>query len=127
MIYTLAHIGYLSLFIGLMPLLVIFTFGFRYTVLIEARVATETGGISTARNIWQGKIIGRLMRSSNVFAYLIFRAIPSPFFQQRASLLGDPAVSLPRSWQAWVITPMLLMYLAVITTLVTNLVIQSLK
>lgn len=127
MIYTLAHIGYLSLFIGLMPLLVIFTFGFRYTVLIEARVATERGGISTARNIWQGKIIGRLMRSSNVFAYLIFRAIPSPFFQQRASLLGDPAVPLPRSWQAWVIAPMLLMYLAVITTLVTNLVIQSMR
>ncbi|TYC57556.1 hypothetical protein FMN52_13470 [Marinobacter sp. BW6] len=127
MIYTLAHIGYLSLFIGLMPLLLIFTLGFRYTVLIEARVATERGGISTASNIWQGKIIGRLMRSSNVFAYLIFRAIPSPFFQQRASLLGDPAVPLPRSWQAWVITPMLLMYLAVITTLVTNLVIQSMR
>jgi hypothetical protein len=127
MIYTLAHIGYLSLFIGLMPLLVILTLGFRYTVLIEARVATERGGISAARYIWQGKIIGRMMRSSNVFAYLIFRAIPFPFFQQRASLLGDPAVSLPRSWQAWVITPMLLMYLAVITTLVTNLVIQSVK
>ncbi|MBW4976808.1 hypothetical protein ABWH88_16530 [Marinobacter adhaerens] len=127
MIYTLTHIGYLSLFIGLMPLLVILTLGFRYTVLIEARVATERGGISAARYIWQGKIIGRLMRSSNVFAYLIFRAIPFPFFQQRASLLGDPAVSLPRSWQAWVITPMLLMYLAVITTLVTNLVIQSVK
>ncbi|MEQ5814029.1 hypothetical protein J3362_00825 [Marinobacter sp. NFXS11] len=127
MIYTLAHIGYLSLFIGLMPLLLIFTLGFRYTVLIEARVATERGGISAARYIWQGKIIGRLMRSSNVFAYLIFRAIPSPFFQQRASLLGDPAVPLPRSWQAWVITPMLLMYLAVITTLVANLVIQSMR
>ncbi|WP_349342547.1 hypothetical protein [Marinobacter sp. MMG032] len=127
MIYTLAHIGYLSLFIGFMPLLVIFTFGFRYTVLIEARVATERRGISTARNIWQGKIIGRLMRSGNVFAYLIFRAIPSPFFQQRASLLGDPAVPLPLSWQAWVITPMLLMYLAVITTLVSNLVIQSVR
>lgn len=127
MIYTLAHIGYLSLFLGLIPLLVIVTLGFRYTVLIEERVATETGGISTARNIWQGKIIGRLMRSSNVFAYLIFRAIPFPFFQQQASLLGDPAVPLPRRWQAWVIVPVLLMYLAVLTTLVTNLVIQSMR
>lgn len=127
MIFTLAHIGYLSLFIGLIPLLVIVTLGFRYTVLIEDRVATERGGISTTRNIWQGKIIGRLMRSSNVFAYLIFRAIPFPFFQQRASLLGDPTVPLPRSWQAWVIAPMLLMYLAVIITLATNLVIQSVK
>jgi hypothetical protein len=127
MIYTLAHIGYLSLFIGLLPLLVIVTLGFRYTVLIEDRVATERGGISTARNIWQGKIIGRLMRSSNVFAYLIFRAIPFPFFQQRASLLGDPAVTLPLRWQAWVIIPVLLMYLAVITTLITNLVIQSVR
>ena len=79
MIYTLAHIGYLSLFIGLLPLLVIVTLGFRYTVLIEDRVATERGGISTARNIWQ----------------------------------------------AWVIIPVLLMYLAVITTLITDLVIQS--
>lgn len=125
LIYMLAHIGYLSLFVGLLPLFAIITFGFRYVSLIEDRVATELGGISTTRNIWQGKIIGRLMRSSNVFAYLIFRAIPFPFFQQRASLLGDPAVTLPRRWQAWVIIPVLLMYLAVITTLITNLVIQS--
>lgn len=123
--YVLAHIGYLSLFVGLIPLLVIITIGFRYVSLIEERVATERGGISAARYIWQGKIIGRLMRSSNVFAYLMFRAIPYPFFQQRASLLGDPAVPLPRRWQAWVITPMLLMYLAVLTTLVTNLVVSS--
>jgi len=34
----------LSLFIGLIPLLVIVTLGFRYTVLIEDRVATERGG-----------------------------------------------------------------------------------
>lgn len=67
------------------------------------------------------------MRSSNVLAYLVLRAIPHPFFQQRASLLGDPAVPLPRSWQAWVITPMLLMYLAVMITLATNLMIQSAK
>ncbi|MGB1950545.1 MAG: hypothetical protein ACPHQ9_07250 [Marinobacter sp.] len=127
MIYTLAHIGYASLFLGLLPLLVIVTLGFRYTVLIEDRVATERGGISTARNIWQGKIIGRLMRSSNVFAYLMFRAIPHPFFQQRASLLGDPAVPLPRRWQAWAITPMLLMYLAVLITLLSNLVIGSVR
>lgn len=49
MVYTLAHIGYLSLFLGLLPLLVIVTLGFRYTVLIEDRVATESAGISTAR------------------------------------------------------------------------------
>lgn len=127
LIYTLAHIGYLSLFVGFIPLLVIITLGFRYTVLIEDRVATERGGISTARHIWQGRIIGRLMRSSNVFAYLTFRAIPYPFFQQRASLLGDPTVPLPLRWQAWVITPMLMMYLAVIITLAANLVIQSVK
>jgi len=125
--YVLAHIGYLSLFVGLIPLLVIITVGFRYVSFIEERVATERGGISVARYIWQGKIIGRLMRSSNVFAYLMLRAIPYPFFQQRASLLGDPAVPLPRSWQAWVITPMLLMYLAVMITLATNLMIQSAK
>ncbi|EON93070.1 hypothetical protein MARLIPOL_03520 [Marinobacter lipolyticus SM19] len=125
LVYALAHIGYLSLFVGLLPLFVIITFGFRYVSLIEDRVATKRGGISTARHIWQGKIIGRLMRSSNVFAYLIFRAIPFPFFQQRASLLGDPAVPLPRSWQAWVIVPVLLMYLAVLTTLLTNLVVSQ--
>ncbi|WP_375192369.1 hypothetical protein [Marinobacter sp.] len=125
--YVLAHIGYFSLFVGLIPLLVIITIGFRYVSLIEDLVATERGGISAARYIWQGKLIGRLMRSSNVFAYLMFRAIPYPFFQQRASLLGDPAVPLPRKWQAWVITPMLLMYLAVMITLATNLMIQSTK
>ena len=126
-IYVLAHIGYLSLFFGLLPLFVSITFGFRYVVLIENYVATKGSGIATAQDIWRGRVIGRFMRSSNVFAYLLLRLFPSSFFQQRASLLGDPSVSLPRSWQAWVIVPVLLMYVAVLTTLVTNLAIQSLR
>ncbi|NVD37212.1 hypothetical protein, partial [Marinobacter lutaoensis] len=85
-IYVLAHIGNFSLFFGLLPLLVILTISFRYVILIEHRVATEGSAISAARVIWTGKVIGRLMRSSNVFAYLVLRSTPFPFLRRRASL-----------------------------------------
>lgn len=124
-IYVLAHIGYFSLFFGLLPLLVILTISFRYVILIEHRVATEGGAISAARVIWTGKVIGRLMRSSNVFAYLVLRSTPFPFLRRRASLLGNPCVLLPKSWQAWIIVPFFLLYSSVLVTVVVNLVLSS--
>lgn len=104
-IAILAYIGFYSLFVGLLPILVILTIGFKYVMLTEDRVATGTGGIATGRMVWRGRVIGRFFRSGNVFAYLLLRSFRGSFFKRRAALLGDPDVSLPRSWQAWVVVP----------------------
>lgn len=123
-IAVLAHIGFYSLFLGLLPLPVITTIGFRYVVLIEDRVATGTGGIATARMLWQGRMIGRFIRSSNVFAYLLLRSFPSSFFKQRAALLGDPDVCLPRSWQAWVLAPALFQFSMLGVVLIASAILK---
>ncbi|MBQ0833075.1 hypothetical protein [Marinobacter sp.] len=123
-IVVVAYIGFYSLFLGLLPLPVIITIGFRYVVLIEDRVATDAGGIATARMLWQGRVIGRFFRSSNVFAYLLLRSLPGSFFKQRAALLGDPDVCLPRSWQAWVLAPALFLFSMLGIVLIANAILK---
>lgn len=123
-IIIFAYIGYFSAFLGLIPLPIIVTIGFRYVALIEDRVATDSGGIATSRMFWQGRVIGRFFRSSNVFAYLLLRSFPGSFFKQRASLLGDPSVRLPRLWQVWVMAPTLFLYMMVANVLIANALIK---
>ncbi|GGE55011.1 hypothetical protein GCM10011533_04390 [Streptosporangium jomthongense] len=123
-IVMFAYIGYFSVFLGRIPLPIIVTIGFRYVALIEDRVATDSGGIATARMFWQGRVIGRFFRSSNVFAYLLLRSFRGSFFQQRASLLGDPDVRLPRLWQVWVMAPMIFLYLMVANVLIASAIIK---
>lgn len=101
----IVYIGYGSLLLSFLPILIIITIGFRYVLLIEERVSKGSGGISTARTLWKGRVVGRFMRSGNVFAYLLFRSLPSKFFSRKAALLGDPDIDLPASWQAWVLLP----------------------
>ena len=125
-IVIVAYVGYFSLFLGLIPLPIIVTIGFRYAALIEDRVATDSGGIEAARMFWQGRVIGRFFRSSNVFAYLVLRSFPGSFFKQRASLLGDPNVPLPRHWQAWVVIPVLFLYLMVGSVLIASAITKML-
>ncbi len=116
-----------GILLSLLFVFVIVTTGFRYAKKIEQRVSTRSGSLSSISQIWSEALVGRLVRCSHIFAFLVFRNCSSRFCHRRASMLGDPDVPLPRHWQAWVIAPMLLMYRAVITTLVTNLVIQSMR
>lgn len=116
-----------GILLSLLFVFVIVTTGFRYAKKIEQRVATRSGSLSGISQIWSEALIGRLVRCSHVFAFLVFRNRSSRFCHKRASTLGDPDGPLPQLWQDWGITPMLLMYLAVITTLVSNLVIQSVR
>lgn len=123
-IIIFAYIGYFSAFLGLIPLPIIVTIGFRYVALIEDRVATDSGGIATSRMLWQGRVIGRFIRSSSVFAYLLLRSFPGSFFKQRASLLGDPGVRLPRLWQVWVVAPAFFLYVMVANVLIASAIIK---
>lgn len=124
-ITILAYIGFYSLFLGLLPLLVIIIIGFRYVVLIESRVANDAGGTATARMLWKEGVIGRFIRSSNVFAYVLLRSFPGPFFKQRAALLGDPDVNLPKIWQAWVLVQALFLFGMLAIALIASAILRA--
>lgn len=99
-----------GIFLSLFAIIVMVTFGFNYVCRIEERVATKTGSIPSVKSIWSGGVMGRLVRSSHVFAYLVLRNFRLSLFRNRASLLGDPDVVLPKIWQAWCLIPALMMY-----------------
>ncbi|HLV77719.1 MAG TPA: hypothetical protein VKY53_07350, partial [Marinobacter sp.] len=95
---------------SLLSIFVMITYGFKYVCQVEELVSTRKGSISSVREIWSGGVIGRLVRVSHVFAYLILRNSGLAFFKKRAALLGDPEVLIPNSWQAWCLIPALTMY-----------------
>ncbi|MDI9244536.1 hypothetical protein [Marinobacter sp. CHS3-4] len=99
-----------GILMGFIALVVLVTIGFRYVRRIEERVSTSTGSIAGVSQIYSDGLIGRLVRSSHVFAYLVFRNCSSSFCYRRASMLGDPEAPLPKSWQAWCLIPALLLY-----------------
>jgi len=72
----------------------------------------------------KGEWLAGFVRSSNVSAYLLLRSFPGSFFKQRAALLGDPDVRLPALWQAWVMMPMLWLYVMVASVLIANTIIK---
>ncbi|MEH6355126.1 MAG: hypothetical protein V7760_03755 [Marinobacter sp.] len=73
-----------------------------------------------------GGVISRFIRSSNVFAYILLRSFPGPFFKQRAALLGDPDVNLPKIWQAWVLVPALFLFGMLAIALIANAILKAL-
>lgn len=99
-----------GILLSLLSIFMIVTVGFRYAQKIEEQVSTPTGSLSRVSQIWSSELVGRLVRCSHVFAFLVFRNCSLRFCQQRASILGDPDVSLPRLWQAWCLVPVLSMY-----------------
>jgi len=94
-----AYIGYCSLFLGLIPLPVIVTIGFRYVTIIEDRVAADAGGIATARMFWQGRVVGRFcqkqqcirLSSTAKFSGFIFQAKSSSAWRPGCSFAGTLA------------------------------------
>lgn len=111
-----------GILVSLLLIFVIVSVGFHYTRRIEERVAIKTGSISGVSQTYSDGLIGRLVRSSHVFAYLVFRNCSSSFCYRRASMLGDPKASIPKSWQAWCLIPALSLYGIIAIVLVVGLV-----
>jgi hypothetical protein len=111
-----------GILLSLPLLLVLVTVGFGYVRRIEVRISTSTGSIESVSQIYSEGLIGRLVRISHVFAYLVFRNCSTAFCYRRASMLGDPEASLPKSWQAWCLIPMLALYGIVVIVLVVGVV-----
>src|SRR5690554_3255616 len=118
-----AYIVYGGIFISLLPILVMVTCGFIYVRKVEELVATKEGSISSVMTIWSDGVIGRLVRSSHIFAYIVLRNCRVSPLKKRAALLGDPDVPLPRSWQAWSLIPALAMYGVLAVVLVAGAVL----
>ncbi len=110
--------------LSLLFILVTVTKGFRFAKKIEQRVSTRSGSLYSISQTWSETLIGRLVRCSHIFAFLIFRNRSSTFCQKRASMLGDPDVPLPRLWQAWCLVPVLSMYGALVVVLLAGIFIQ---
>lgn len=113
-----------GILLSLLFIFVIVTTGFRYAKKIEQRVSTHSGGLSTISQIWSEALVGRLVRCSHIFAFLVFRNCSSPFCYKRASMLGDPDVPLPRLWQAWCLVPVLSMYGTLAVVLLAGIYMQ---
>ncbi|MBO6810932.1 MULTISPECIES: hypothetical protein [Marinobacter] len=61
-----------GILLSLLFVFVIVTTGFRYAKKIEQRVSTRSGSLSGISQIWSEALIGRLVRCSHVFAFLVF-------------------------------------------------------
>jgi len=120
-----AHVVAGGILLNLLFIFVIVTTGFRYAKKIEQRVATHSGSLSSISQIWSEALVGRLVRCSHVFAFLVFRNCSSRFWHRRASTLGDPDVPLPKLWQAWCLVPVLPMYGTLAVVLVAGVLMQS--
>jgi hypothetical protein len=113
-----------GILLSLLFIFVIVTTGFRYAKKIEQRVATHSGSLSSISRIWSGALVGRLVRCSHIFAFLVFRNCSFPFCYKRASTMGAPDVPLPRLWQAWCLVPVLSMYGVLAVVLLAGIFMQ---
>lgn len=113
-----------GILLSLFFILMIVTTGFRYAKKIEQRVATHSGSLSSISQIWSEALVGRLVRCSHVFAFLVFRNCSSRLCHKRASTLGDPDVPLPQLWQAWCLVPVLSMYGTLAVVLLAGIFMQ---
>src|SRR5690606_40003927 len=88
-------LGALSLGIGFILLLLMVTLFFRKTAEVERRVATPGKQLDEARSIWGNGPIGRWMRVTYVYAFVVFRHIPriGPRIKSR---MGDEKEPLDR-------------------------------
>lgn len=113
-----------GILLSLLFIFVTVTMGFRYAKKIEQRVSTRSGSLSSISQTWSEALVGRLVRCSHVFAFLVFRNCSAHFCHERASLLGDPDVPLPKLWQAWCLAPVCSMYGTLVIVLLASVVIQ---
>ena len=74
-------------------------------------MAVSLLSILSLRNIWGNGPIGRLMRTSYVFAFLLIRNIPLAHFQKAAGKIGNPTALLPLGLRFWALLPSITMYL----------------
>ncbi|MAA64894.1 MAG: hypothetical protein CL581_08980 [Alteromonadaceae bacterium] len=97
--------------VSLLSIIVMLSIAFPKLREVEDRIAGPERSILSLRNIWGNGPIGRLMRTSYVFAFLLIRNIPLAHFQKAAGKIGNPTALLPLGLRFWALLPSITMYL----------------
>lgn len=90
-----AFVGAGGIGLGLVSLLVILTLAFSRVAAIEEQISGPDTSAPNHRKLWGSGPLGRLMRSSYVFTFLVLRAMPSSRLKKSAAQMGDVTTKLP--------------------------------
>lgn len=105
-----AFVGAGAIALGLVSLLVILTVAFSRVTVIEEKISRPGTSAPEHRKIWGSDPLGRLMRSSYVFTFLVLRSVPSSRLNRSAAKIGDISTQLPVRLTLWAMLPPLLLY-----------------
>lgn len=118
---TAAFIGAGSLVLGLVSVCIMLTLAFSRVSTIEERMSRPDTSALEYRKIWGNDPLGRLMRSSYVFTFLVLRSAPSSRLNRSAAKIGDVSTQLPLRLILWAIVPTVLLYGCVAVLLIVGL------
>jgi hypothetical protein len=105
-----AFVGAGAIGLGLVSLFVILTFAFSRVAAIEEKISRPGNSAQEQRKIWGNDPLGRLMRSSYVFTFLVLRSVPSNRLNRSAAQIGDISTQLPVRLVLWAVLPPLCLY-----------------
>ncbi|EMP56279.1 hypothetical protein MSNKSG1_10408 [Marinobacter santoriniensis NKSG1] len=105
-----AFVGAGAIGLGLLSLIAMITFGFSRVALIEKKISRPDSTALQHSKFWGDDPLGRLMRSSYVFTFLVLRSVPSNRLKRSAAQIGDTSARLPVTLTLWAILPPLMMY-----------------
>lgn len=105
-----AFVGAGAIALGLFSLLVILTFAFSRVTVIEEKISCPGTSALEHRQVWGNDPLGRLMRSSYVFTFLVLRSAPSSRLNRAAAKIGDISTQLPVRLTLWAVLPPLFLY-----------------
>ncbi|KPQ00108.1 hypothetical protein [Marinobacter sp. HL-58] len=116
-----AFVGAGAIGLGLVSLLVILTFAFSRVAMIEEKISRPGTSALEHRKVWGNDPLGRLMRSSYVFTFLVLRSLPSNRLKRSAAQIGDVSTRLPVRLSLWGLLPPLCLFGCFIVVLITGL------
>lgn len=102
---TAAFIGAGAIGGGLLSLLVIVTVAFSRVVQIEEKISVAGTSAQSHGKTWGNDLFGRLIRSSYVFTFLVFRSAPLDRLNRSAAQIGDVSAHLPVRLRLWGLVP----------------------
>ncbi|QBM16085.1 hypothetical protein MARI_01650 [Marinobacter sp. JH2] len=120
---TAAFIGAGALALGSGSLCIMLTLAFSRVSTIEERISRPGTSALEYRKIWGNDPLGRLMRSSYVFTFLVLRSAPSSRLNRSAAKIGDVSTQLPLRLILWAIVPTVLLYGCVAALLIVGLLL----
>lgn len=118
---TAAFVGAGAICLGLVSLFVILTLAFSRVTIIEEKISRPDTSALEHRKIWGNDPLGRLMRSSYVFTFLVLRSAPSSRLNRSAAQIGDISTQLPVRLTLWAVLPPLLLYGCLAVLLIAGL------